>query len=80
MAALMHLPPILGVVTSLLTAPITALLGPKSGPDRRHCQRYGSLHCERGEGTGNRRGCEGSIVAAVFMMVFCVLRLGRHVF
>ena len=27
MASLMHLPPVLGVLTSVLTAPITALLG-----------------------------------------------------
>lgn len=79
MAALMHLPPILGVVTSILTAPITALLG------RNPVLIGGTASATvpfiaaavRAQGIGG--AAKVSIVASVLMMVFCVLRLGRHV-
>ena len=77
MAALMHLPPILGVVTSILTAPITALLG------RNPVLIGGTASATvpfiaaavRSQGIGG--AAKVSIVASVFMMAFCVLRLGR---
>ena len=77
MAALMHLPPILGVVTSILTAPITAVLG------RNPVLIGGTASATvpfiaaavRFQGIGG--AAKVSIVASVFMMVFCVLRLGR---
>ncbi len=77
MAALMGLPPILGVVTSIITAPVTALLG-------RNPVLIGGTasvtvpfiaSAVRGQGLGG--AAKVSIVASVFMMVFCVLRLGR---
>src|ERR1700752_1114211 len=74
MAALMHLPPILGVVTSILTAPITALLG------RNPVLIGGTASATvpfiaaavRSQGIGG--AAKVSIVASVWMMVFCVLR------
>ncbi len=77
MAALMHLPPVLGVVTSILTAPITAVLG------RNPVLIGGTASATvpfiaaavRSQGIGG--AAKVSIVASVFMMVFCVLRLGR---
>ncbi|HKD09745.1 MAG TPA: SulP family inorganic anion transporter [Bryobacteraceae bacterium] len=79
MATLMHLPPILGVVTSIVTAPITALLG-------RNPVLIGgtaSATVPFIAAAVNRQGVGGaakvSIVASVFMMVFCVMRLGRFV-
>jgi MFS superfamily sulfate permease-like transporter len=79
MAALMGLPPILGVVTSILTAPITALLG------RNPVLIGGTASATvpfiaaavRSQGIGG--AAKISIVASVFMMVFCVMRLGRYV-
>lgn len=79
MATLMGLPPILGVLTSILTAPITALLG------RNPVLIGGTASVTvpfiaaavRAQGIGG--AAKVSIVASVLMMVFCVLRLGRHV-
>ncbi len=77
MAALMGLPPILGVITSIITAPITALLG-------RNALLIGGTasatvpfiaEAVRSQGIGG--AAKVSIVASVFMMVFCVMRLGR---
>ncbi|HLK50534.1 MAG TPA: SulP family inorganic anion transporter [Bryobacteraceae bacterium] len=78
MAALMGLPPVLGVLTSILTAPITALLG-------RNPVLIGGTasvtvpfiaSAVRAQGIGG--AAKISIVASVLMMAFCVLRLGRH--
>ncbi len=79
MAALMGLPPILGVITSILTAPITALLG------RNPVLIGGTASATvpfiaaavRAQGIGG--AAKVSIVASVLMMAFCVLRLGRFV-
>src|ERR1700761_5559006 len=79
MAALMGLPPILGVVTSILTAPITALLG------RNPVLIGGTASATvpfiaaavRSQGIGG--AAKVSIVASVLMMAFCVLKLGRYV-
>ena len=78
MAALMGLPPILGVVTSICTAPITALLG------RNPVLIGGTASATvpfiaaavRAQGIGG--AAKVSIVASVLMMAFCVLRLGRY--
>ncbi|NDJ11153.1 MAG: SulP family inorganic anion transporter [Acidobacteriia bacterium] len=79
MAALMGLPPILGVVTSILTAPVTALLGRNpvliGGTASATVPFIASA--VRSQGIGG--AAKVSIVAAIFMMVFCVMRLGRHV-
>lgn len=77
MAALMRLPPILGVVTSILTAPITAVLGRNpvliGGTASATVPFIASA--VRSQGIGG--AAKVSIVASVFMMAFCVLRLGR---
>jgi SulP family sulfate permease len=79
MAALMGLPPILGVFTSILTAPFTALLG-------RNPVMIGGVSsvtvafialAVRAQGIGG--AAKVSIVAAVLMLVFSTLRLGRYV-
>jgi sulfate permease, SulP family len=79
MATLMGLPPVLGIFTSILTAPVTALLG-------RNPVLIGGTgsatvpfiaEAVRSQGIGG--AAKVSIVAAVIMMAFCVLRLGRHI-
>src|SRR5436309_4331531 len=79
MAALMRLPPILGVVTSILTAPITALLGrnPVLIGGTASATVPFIANAVKTQGLGG--AAKVSIVASVFMMVFCVLRLGRYV-
>ena len=79
MAALMHLPPILGVVTSILTAPITALLGrnPVLIGGTASATVPFIANAVKAQGIGG--AAKVSIVASVFMMVFCVMRLGRFV-
>ena len=79
MASLMGLPPILGVFTSILTAPITALLG-------RNPVLIGGvssvtvpfiLVAVHSQGIGG--AAKVSLVAAVLMLVFSTQRLGRYV-
>ena len=77
MAALMGLPPILGVITSIVTAPITALLGrnPLLIGGTASATVPFIAEAVRSQGIGG--AAKVSIVASVFMMVFCVMRLGR---
>jgi MFS superfamily sulfate permease-like transporter len=79
MATMMGLPPILGVVTSILTAPITALLGrnPVLIGGTASATVPFIANAVRAQGIGG--AAKISIVASVFMMVFCVMRLGRFV-
>ena len=79
MAALMGLPPVLGLFTSIVTAPVTALLGRNpvliggtASPTVPFIQSAVKAH-----GVGG--AAEVSIVAAVFLMVFSVLKLGRFI-
>jgi SulP family sulfate permease len=79
MATAMGLPPMLGVLTSVITAPITALLG-------RNPLLIGgtsSVTIFFIAAAVKKQGISGaakvSIVASVFMMAFCVLRLGRYI-
>jgi SulP family sulfate permease len=79
MASLMGLPPVLGLFTSLLTAPVTALLGRNPvliGGTASATVPFIAL-AVRNQGIGG--AAKISIVASVFMMAFCVMRLGRHV-
>src|SRR6266699_3366698 len=79
MASLMGLPPVLGVVTSILTAPITALLGRNPvliGGTASATVPFIAL-AVRYQGVGG--AAKVSIVASVIMMGFCVMRLGRHI-
>src|SRR5690348_17193810 len=79
MAALMGLPPVFGVLTSILTAPVTAILGRNpvliGGTASATVPFIASA--VRAQGIGG--AAKISIVASVLMMAFCVLRLGRHV-
>src|SRR5450631_1166210 len=79
MAALMGLPPILGVVTSICTAPITALLGRNPvliGGTASATVPFIAL-AVRSQGVGG--AAKVSMAASVIMMGFCVMRLGRHI-
>lgn len=79
MANLMGLPPVLGLVTSIATAPITALLGRNpvliGGTASATVPFIAKAVSKQGIG-GAAKVC---IVASIFMLVFCVLRLGRHI-
>src|SRR5271169_4032360 len=79
MAALMGLPPILGVVTSICTAPITALLGRNPVLIGGTASATVPFIAEAVRSQGIGGAAKVSIVASVFMMAFCVLRLGRFV-
>lgn len=79
MASLMGLPPVLGLYTSLLTAPICALLGrnPVLIGGTSSATVPFILGAVRAEGvSGAAKIC---IFAAVFLLVFSILRLGRYV-
>ena len=75
----MGLPPELGLFTSILTAPITSLLG------RNPVLIGGTASATvpfiaaavRAQGIGG--AAKVCLAASVFMMIFCVLRLGRYV-
>lgn len=79
MATLMGLPPVYGIYTSILTAPIIGVLG-------RNPVLIGGtgsatvpfiLSAVHDQGIGG--AAKVSIAASVIMMAFCVLRLGRHI-
>jgi SulP family sulfate permease len=76
MATLMGVPPTMGLMTSILTAPITALLGRNpvliGGTSTVTVPFVAAAVAAYGAGGAAKI----TIVAAVFLMVFCVLRLG----
>ena len=79
MATLMGLPPVLGLFTSIITSPITAILGRNpvliggtASPTIPIISQAVKMH-----GIGG--AAKVSIVAAVFMMVFSFLKLGRFI-
>jgi SulP family sulfate permease len=77
MASLMGLPPVLGIFTSILTAPATAILGRNPlliGGTGSATVPFIQL-AVRQQGIGG--AAKVCLAAAVFMMIFCVLRLGR---
>src|SRR5437773_2563516 len=79
MASLMGLPPVLGVFTSILTAPIIAALGRNPvliGGTASATVPFIAL-AVKNQGLGG--AAKVSIVASVIMMAFCVIRLGRHI-
>jgi SulP family sulfate permease len=79
MASLMGLPPVLGVFTSILTAPIIALLGRNPvliGGTASATVPFIAI-AVRNQGVGG--AAKVSLVASVIMMGFCVMRLGRHI-
>src|SRR3954463_14932961 len=76
MAALMGLPPVLGVFTSILTAPVIALLGRNPvliGGTASATVPFIAI-AVHDQGVGG--AAKVSIVASVIMMGFCVIRLG----
>jgi SulP family sulfate permease len=79
LARLMGLPPELGLFTSILTAPITSVLGRNpvliGGTASATVPFIAAAVRTDGPG-GAAKVC---LVAAVFLMIFCVLRLGRYV-
>jgi sulfate permease, SulP family len=79
MANMMGLPPVLGLVTSIATAPITALLGRNpvliGGTASATVPFISQAVHSQGIG-GAAKVC---MAASVFMLIFCVLRLGRHI-
>ena len=79
MAALMGLPPILGVFTSVISTPFVVLLGRNSllmGGTASATVPF-IAGAVRAQGVGG--AAKISIVASVFMMCFCIMRLGRQV-
>lgn len=79
MANLMGLPPVLGLVTSISTAPITALLGrnPVLIGGTASATVPFIAEAVRSQGTGG--AAKVCMVASVFLLIFCFLRLGRFV-
>jgi SulP family sulfate permease len=79
MASLMGLPPMLGVFTSILTAPIIALLGRNPvliGGTASATVPFIAM-AVRNQGVGG--AAKVTVVASVILMAFCVMRLGRHI-
>lgn len=79
MATLMGLPPVLGIMTSLVTAPVTAIFGRNPvliGGTASATVPFIAAAVQK-QGIGG--AAKVSIVAAIFMMAFCVLRLGRYI-
>lgn len=79
MANLMGLPPVLGLVTSIATAPITALLGrnPVLIGGTASATVPFIAQAVRSQGIGG--AAKVCMAASVFMLVFSVLRLGRFI-
>lgn len=80
MAQLMGLPPVLGVFTSILTAPITAILGrnPVLVGGTASATVPFIAAAVRQQGLGG--AAKISLVAAAMMMAFGIMRLGRHIY
>ena len=79
MATLMGLPPVLGLFTSLLSAPITAALGRNPvliGGTSTVTVPFIAIAVKQ-QGVGG--AAKVTLVAAVFMLAFSVLRLGRYI-
>ena len=79
MASLMGLPPVMGLFTSLLTAPITAFLGRNPvmiGGTASVTVPFVALAVKQ-QGIGG--AAKVTLVAAVVMMAFSTLRLGRFI-
>src|ERR1700693_288228 len=78
MASLMGLPPVLGIFTSILTAPVTALLGRNPvliGGTASATVPFIALAVRQQGIAGAAKIC---IAAALFMLLFSILRLGRY--
>lgn len=79
MASMMGLPPVLGIVTSITAGPITALMGrnPVLIGGTASATVPFIAHAVSAQGLGG--AAKVCLVAAVAMMAFCVLGLGRYI-
>src|SRR6516225_340949 len=80
MAQLMGLPPVLGVFTSILTAPITAILGRNPVLVGGTASATVPLIAAAVRHQGLGGAAKISLVAAAIMMAFGIMRLGRHIY
>lgn len=78
MAALMGLPPILGVFTSIISTPVVVLLGRNSLLIGGTASATVPFIASAVHAQGIAGAAKISIVASVFMMCFCIMHLGRH--
>jgi len=79
MASLMGLPPVLGIFTSIVTAPLTALLGRNPvliGGTASATVPFIALAVRQQGIGGSAKIC---ILAAIFMILFSLLRFGRFI-
>ena len=79
MATLMGLPPVLGLFTSIATAPIITLLGRNSVMIGGTASPTLPFIVDAVQRQGVGGAAKISIVAAIFLMIFSVLRLGRWI-
>jgi SulP family sulfate permease len=79
MASLMGLPPVLGLVTSVATAPITALLGRNPVLIGGTASATVPFIAQAVHSQGIGGAAKVCMAASVFMLVFCVMRLGRYI-
>ena len=79
MANMMGLPPVLGLVTSIATAPITAALGRNPVLIGGTASATVPFIAKSVHSQGIGGAAKVCIIASVFMLVFSVLRLGRHI-
>ena len=79
LASMMGLPPVLGLVTSIATAPITALLGRNPVLIGGTASATVPFIAEAVHLQGIGGAAKVCMAASVFMMVFSLLRLGRHI-
>ena len=79
MANMMGLPPVLGLVTSIATAPITALLGRNPVLIGGTASATVPFISEAVHSQGIGGAAKVCMAASVFMLIFCVLRLGRRI-
>ena len=79
MATLMGLPPVLGLFTSIITSPITAILGRNPVLIGGTASPTIPIISQAVKMQGIGGAAKVSIVAAVFMMVFSFLKLGRFI-
>jgi SulP family sulfate permease len=79
MATLMGLPPILGIFTSLLTCPITFLLGRNPVLIGGTATVTVPFIAKAVSDYGLAGAAKISLIASIFMMIFSVLRWGRYI-
>lgn len=78
MASLMGLPPVLGIFTSVLTAPVIALLGRNPVLIGGTASATVPFIAMAARHAGVAGAARVSIMASAIMIGFCVLRVGRH--